>query len=102
MPANNDTLVRAVLAIAATKTTNPTPEEWLVSELSRVTTAMLAGAPTIKSLSFEGASASGESEMRTDILVEVLTMALEEYRGDSTSAGMTLIPRFADFDLNSC
>src|SRR4051812_9101476 len=97
MPADRSTLVRAILILAQTK-----GRPWLVSELNRCAAALLQGAPTIKSLSFEGGSASGDSEMRTDELVEILTMAIEEFDGDSTSAGMTLIPRFADFDINGC
>lgn len=95
MPADTATLVRAIVL-----RTNTRGRAWLVSELERVTDAMMAGAATIKSLSFEGGSASGEVEMRTDQLVEIFTQALEEFDGTSQSQGAMLIPRIAGFDLN--
>lgn len=95
MAADRSTLIRAI--VLRTETLG---RAWLVTELERVTDALMAGAPTIKSLSVEGASATGESEMRTEELVEIFTMALEAYDGDSGHTGCMLLPRIAGFDLN--
>ena len=94
MPADKSTLATAVAVLAKTR-----GRAWLAGELERVTLAFVAGAPVIKSLSIEGAAGTGDFEVRTDDLLEVLKKALDELDG-AASQGAMLIPRFTDFPLS--
>jgi hypothetical protein len=74
---------------------------WLLTELERVTLAMMAGAETVKSLSFQGGTMTGENEVECVYLVDLVKRALNQFDhengdedNDSAARSATLIPRF--------